>query len=82
VNTRCSGAVLVLGLVACGDDDSPVDREGDECVVSRTDEVRQGLEVTCGGCHGPNTNRPFFADLRAFEQLIAYDTRYVVRGSP
>ncbi len=46
-----------------------------------TAEVYAALKVTCGGCH-VLTERPYFASLEAFEASIAYDTRWVVAGSP
>lgn len=40
-------------------------------------DVYSRLKPTCQGCHTMDM-RPFFASLDAFENLIVYDTRYVV----
>lgn len=52
------------------------------CAESRNDEVRLRLAPTCAACHGAGTARPFFATLAAFEDLLAYDPDFVVRGDP
>lgn len=40
------------------------------------------LAGSCASCHGPGTARPFFASVTSFEDLLVYDTRYVVPGDP
>lgn len=50
---------------------------GVDCVESPNDAVRLKLEPWCGGCHTENTNLPFFASLRAFEELLVYNPAYV-----
>jgi hypothetical protein len=45
------------------------------------EDVYTRLLPTCAGCHSADA-RPFFASLAAFENLIVYDTRYVVPGDP
>ena len=52
------------------------------CAVNENDSVRLRLAPACESCHGAGASRPFFATLRAFEDLLAYDERYVVRGDP
>jgi hypothetical protein len=44
-------------------------------------DVYTRLYGTCGGCHSI-TERPYFVNLAAFENSIAYDPRWVVPGSP
>jgi hypothetical protein len=39
------------------------------------------LQPTCGGCH-TLTDRPYFATIESFENLIVYDTKYVVPKAP
>ena len=53
-----------------------------ECAQNENDAVRMRLAPTCAPCHGVGASRPFFASLVAFEDLLAYDARYVVRGDP
>lgn len=40
------------------------------------------LTPTCGPCHGDGAARPFFASVLGFEDLLVYDTRYVIPGDP
>ncbi len=49
--------------------------------VSRNDEIRLALTPHCKGCHTVGS-RPFFASLEAFDNGLAYNERYVVRGDP
>ena len=56
--------------------------DGAPCAVNENDSVRLSLAPACESCHGAGSSRPFFATLRAFEDLLAYDERYVVRGDP
>lgn len=44
-------------------------------------DVYTRLKVTCGGCH-TLTDRPYFATLETFENLIVYDAKYVVPKQP
>lgn len=44
-------------------------------------DVYTRLKPTCMGCHTVDL-RPFFSSLDAFENLIVYDTRYVVPMDP
>ncbi|MBL8951783.1 MAG: hypothetical protein JNK82_13455 [Myxococcaceae bacterium] len=44
-------------------------------------DVYTRLKPTCGGCHTVDM-RPFFGSLEAFENLIVYDTKYVVPMDP
>ena len=78
---------LVLSLSACGGSEpaGPAGRGGGdpaECATSGNDAMRLRLAPTCEGCHGAGASRPFFATLAAFEDLLVYDARYVVRGDP
>lgn len=45
-------------------------------------DVYERLKPSCEGCHAAGASRPMFATLTAFENLIAYDPRYVVPGAP
>lgn len=47
----------------------------------KTDELRQALAPACASCH-LSGNKPYFASLPAFENGIAYDERWVIRGDP
>jgi mono/diheme cytochrome c family protein len=80
------GLAVAVALGGCGQggpgETVGVHESNLPCAESATDGIRLGLEPHCVGCHGPGSSRPFFASLRAFEDLIAYDTRYVVRGDP
>lgn len=53
-----------------------------ECATSDNDFVRLRLGRNCESCHGEGASRPFFASLSAFEDLLAYDERFVVAGEP
>jgi hypothetical protein len=44
-------------------------------------DVYTRLKPTCAGCHTID-QRPFFADLASFENLVVYDPRYVRPGDP
>lgn len=48
---------------------------------SPNDAIMKGLAPTCAGCHAQGT-APFFASLAAFEDMIAYEPKYVVPGKP
>lgn len=52
------------------------------CATNRNDEVRMKLASQCAACHGARAGRPFFENLAAFEDLLVYNTNYVVRGDP
>ncbi|MDQ3034177.1 MAG: hypothetical protein M3Y87_17345 [Myxococcota bacterium] len=82
-------ALSILVLVGCDGGSAPVSAHGgggDEdhgaCAESDNDAMRLRLASTCASCHGVGASRPFFATLSAFEDLLAYDARYVVRGDP
>lgn len=55
---------------------------GGQCAVSDNDAVRLALEPSCKACHDTGSNRPFFASLEAFENLLVYDPALVVPGDP
>jgi hypothetical protein len=44
-------------------------------------DVYTRLKPTCQGCHTMD-QRPFFASLDAFENLVVYDPKYVLPGDP
>lgn len=48
----------------------------------KNEDLRTALEPTCGGCHGASTNKPFFASITAFEDLLVYNSAYVVPREP
>ncbi len=52
------------------------------CAQSPNDEIRLLLATTCAACHSAGATSPFFATLTAFEDLLAYNPRFVVRGDP
>lgn len=52
------------------------------CAANRNDEVRMKLAGQCAACHGARAGRPFFENLQAFEDLLVYNTSFVVRGDP
>jgi hypothetical protein len=64
-----------------GEDGDVPDEDTGCAPVSRNDEIRLALTATCRGCHLVGS-RPFFASLEAFENGLAYNQRYVVRGDP
>ena len=47
----------------------------------KNDEVRQALAPACASCHTTG-NKPWFASLEAFENGLAYDTRWVNKADP
>lgn len=51
-------------------------------VECTTPAVYTALNSTCGGCHGPGTNKPYFAKQRSFETLIVAKPEWVVPGHP
>lgn len=82
-------ALFILVLVGCDGGSAPAGPRGGgdgedplPCAESNNDAMRLRLASTCAACHGVGASRPFFATLSAFEDLLAYDTRYVVRGEP
>ena len=48
----------------------------------KNEDLKAALAPTCGGCHGATTNKPFFASITAFEDLLLYNTAYVVARDP
>lgn len=62
---------------------APADGEGDAYQPGdlSNQDVFTRLTPTCAGCHSLD-QRPYFASLEAFENLIAYDPRWVTPGVP
>jgi len=56
--------------------------DGELCAENRNDQIRLALAPQCASCHGTGTNQPFFASLRAFEDLLVYNPTYVDRDNP
>lgn len=88
---RLVSLVVALLVSACSTSSSdsgsaaaPANADGGAgpCAVSRNDEVRQLLAPSCVACHGPNTNKPFFATIEAFEDLLVYEPRLVTPNDP
>lgn len=74
---------IFLCLAACTSSTAEHGRaELAACAESDNDAIRLRLGTTCAPCHGEGASRPFFASLTAFEDLLAYDPRYVTRGDP
>ena len=48
--------------------------------TGRNAMIFEGLRPTCEGCHGRGTSQPLFADLASFENLLAYEPRFVTPG--
>jgi hypothetical protein len=48
----------------------------------KNEDLKAALAPTCGGCHGASTNKPFFASITSFEDLLLYNAAYVVPGDP
>lgn len=44
-------------------------------------DVYTRLKFSCGGCH-TLTDRPYFATLESFENLLVYDVKYVIPKDP
>ncbi len=77
----------VLGLAAFASCDAKSNASptvSEKCPPSgdKNTDVMNGLAPDCASCHGSGANKPFFASLTAFETMLAYDTKYVVRGKP
>ncbi|HEY0883532.1 MAG TPA: hypothetical protein VGD87_18495, partial [Archangium sp.] len=47
----------------------------------KNDEIRLALAPACASCHTTG-NKPYFASLAAFENGLAYDTRWVNPADP
>jgi hypothetical protein len=77
IGPACTG-----NLGGPGDSTSASSATGGECAVSDNDAVRLALEPACKACHDVGSNRPIFASLDAFENLLAYDPAIVVPGDP
>lgn len=45
-------------------------------------DVYERLLPTCGACHGQGTSQAYFASLDTFENLLVYDTDWIVPGMP
>jgi hypothetical protein len=97
VNIRVVNTVSALALVtvaaglgsACtGNLGGPADTTsssatgGGECASSDNDAIRIALAPACKACHDVGSNRPIFASLDAFENLLVYDPAIVVPGDP
>jgi hypothetical protein len=75
-------AILALG---CDGDGSRDVRGGDSeptpdaevCAENRNDQIRLAMMPQCSACHTTDTNLPFFATLRAFEEILVYNPAYV-----
>ncbi|WP_053236846.1 hypothetical protein [Sandaracinus amylolyticus] len=71
---------LVLG---CAGEGARATTEALPCGPSEGNAAMfEALSPSCAGCHGAGASRPFFASVVAFEDLLAYDERYVVAGDP
>ena len=70
--------------MACGDEigqrTSALDDE--PCATNDIDAMRLRLAPVCAACHAEGASSPFFATLSAFEDLLIYNPRFVVRGDP
>ena len=75
-------ATLGCGSSSTGTSELGPKSTGEQCAVNRNDEVRQLLAPTCEGCHGAQSNRPFFASIGTFEDLLVYEKKYIVPGKP
>lgn len=74
------------GAQTQGDGGDGPDQDDSDPLISEcrrpTYEVFQRLAPSCVGCHQEGTNVPLAADLRSFEQLVAYNAELVVAGQP
>ena len=81
-------ASLGLGSACTGDlggadeGTSSAGSPGGECATSDNDAVRLALAPACKACHDTGSNRPIFASLEAFENLLVYNRAVVVPGDP
>ncbi len=79
-------ASLVMGSACTGDLGGPGESAsgstGGECAASENDAIRLALAPACKACHDTGSNRPIFASLEAFENLLVYDPSIVVPGDP
>ncbi|MFT3765180.1 MAG: hypothetical protein QM820_06645 [Minicystis sp.] len=73
-----SACTAPRGINATGGDAT----SGGQCAVSDNDAIRLALEPSCKACHDTGSNRPIFASLEAFENLLVYDPNLVVPGDP
>lgn len=90
-NSLLLGIFAFACLLACG---SSIERwrqvsggnppgHGPVSETTLTNEaVMQRLASTCQGCHRAGSNLPFFGSLNSFENLLVYNTRYVIPGNP
>lgn len=81
------GALMVLVLTGCegllgnpGPSASPT-IDGGCAPENKNDEIRLALAPACVSCHTAG-NKPYFASLAAFENGLAYDTRWVNPQDP
>ena len=81
-------ASLVMGSACTGDlggtDESTSSSgpSGEVCAASDNDAIRLALAPACKACHDTGSNRPMFASLEAFENLLVYNRAVVVPGDP
>jgi hypothetical protein len=78
-------AVVAVPIAACSDPSAggvAVQESNLPCAEGENDAMRLRLAPTCIACHDAGATRPFFANVIAFEDLLVYDTRYVVPGDP
>ena len=81
-------ASLVLGSACTGNLGGPDESTsssgspGGECATSDNDAIRLALAPACKACHDTGSNRPIFASLEAFENLLVYNRAVVVPGDP
>lgn len=90
--TASCAALALVALTACGEPPNRPVVDGSTsadatsaapmCATNRNDEVRLKLAAQCESCHGARAGRPFFASLASFEDLLVYNTSFVVRGDP
>ncbi|MEM9073536.1 MAG: hypothetical protein AAGE52_33910 [Myxococcota bacterium] len=83
VAAGCEG---VISTPASPTDPAPPPYEDDSPDVGACREpsldVYERLRGSCAGCHRAGTSFPGFRDLEAFENLIAYNPRFVAPGDP
>jgi hypothetical protein len=80
-------AAISVGLagtagVACSGAHGAPGSSGTGCAAGADDAIRLALEPTCKACHDVGSNKPIFASLDAFENLLVYDTSLIVPGNP
>jgi hypothetical protein len=76
------GGACTGNLGGPADSTSSSSSGGGECAASDNDAIRLALAPACKACHDTGSNRPIFASLEAFENLLVYDPAIVVPGDP